>query len=118
MILYVLLLFLLFLAGVRIRKNDDGILSQNDTTVINGVFTLIILISHSTQYYELPGGILNSLYRNFQNFHNQWVVVTFLAFSGFGVMSQIMRGGMEYVKKYPKNRMAQSQILWDLGFLS
>ena len=116
MILYIVTILLLFLAGVRIRNNDGGILSQNDTTIINGVFALIILISHSTQYYEFPGGILNSLYLHFKNFHNQWVVTTFLAFSGFGVMSQIMGGG-QYVKKYPKNRILKTLINFDIAVL-
>ncbi|MBQ8306762.1 MAG: hypothetical protein IJX90_11170 [Blautia sp.] len=71
----------------------EPFLSQRSTTIINGIFVLLIFFSHSTQYLSLSGNLLDSLYRHFQNFHNQWVVTTFLAFSGFGVMLKIMRGG-------------------------
>ena len=115
MIVYVCILGLIFLIGIRLRKNDSGILSQNDTTIINGVFTILILISHSTQYYKLSGNFLDSLYVHFRNFHNQWVVATFLAFSGYGVMNSIMAKGQKYIDEYPKNRILKTLINFDIA---
>ncbi len=90
MIIFVVITGIIALSGLRFRVPYTKILSKEDTTIINAIFVLCILFSHSSQYICLDEtSFLNSLYRHFQNFHNQWVVATFLAFSGFGVMSQI-----------------------------
>ena len=109
MIIFVVALAVIILLTLRIttgfgaiRKNAstkeqqrtaEPFLSHHYTTIINGIFVLLIFFSHSTGYLTLSDNMLDSLYRHFQNFHNQWVVTTFLAFSGFGVTLKIMRGG-------------------------
>lgn len=93
MFLYVLLIIVICLAIIRKRGKDEKPLSRINTTIINGVFVLLVFLSHSTQYFDLPNNLLWSLYRHFQNFCNQWVVVSFLTFSGCGVMKKILMGG-------------------------
>lgn len=95
MIIVIIFVAVITLMGIRVRVSNDTILSKQDTNIINGIFVIFIFLSHSTQYFVLGNSLLDSLYKHFQNFHNQWVVTTFLAFSGYGVMSQIKVGGEE-----------------------
>lgn len=118
MLIYLMCVLILVLFSVR-KPNDIGreVLSLKDTTVINGIFTLLIFLSHSTQYIHLSDTILDLLYGKFQNFHNQWVVATFLAFSGYGVMLKIKSGGVEYLKKYPKHRILRTLFNYDIAVI-
>lgn len=63
----------------------------------------------------LPGNRLDSLYIHFKNFHNQWVVCTFLAFSGYGVMYQIRKSGQKYLKGFPRKRLLKTLFNFDIA---
>ena len=117
MFFFIIILFLFVVAGLKVRKNWEGVdvLSYKDTTTINGIFVICILISHSTQYFPLTNTIFDRLELCFQNFHNQWVVATFLAFSGYGVMTRILISGESYLKQYPVNRILKTLIHFDLA---
>lgn len=51
MVVFVALIVLVFLLGIRTRKSDDTILDHRDTSIINGIFVLFIFLSHCTQYW-------------------------------------------------------------------
>ncbi len=108
MIFAVLLLCVCALLGLKLRKDCPDNLGKRDTTIINGIFVILIFLSHSTQYLPMSQAIPDRLYVKFQNFHNQWVVTTFLAFSGYGVMHQLQAKGAEYLKGFPQNRLLKT----------
>lgn len=112
MFLYVIVVAFICLFSFRQRELDAEPLNHTNTTIINGVFVLLIFLSHSTQYFNLPNNLLWSLYRHFQNFCNQWVVVSFLTFSGYGVMKKILmgRGGTRYVRQFPVKRLFKTWL--------
>lgn len=110
MFLYVIAISFICLASLRKREIDSEPLNHNNTTIINGIFVLLIFFSHSTQYFDLPNDPWGNLYRHFQNFCNQWVVVSFLTFSGYGVMRQIIRGGARYVHQFPVKRLFKTWL--------
>lgn len=123
MIIFIAILALLTLVTMKVIKNDESekngdFLSHKSTTIINGIFVLLIFISHSSQYLNLSTNIFDSLYRHFQNFHNQWVVTTFLAFSGYGVMLKIKMEGMEYIRKIPRNRLLKTLVNFDIAVIA
>lgn len=76
MIVFVALLGLITLLGVQKRKKEEPFLSKEMTTTVNGIFVLCIFLTHSSEYISFSG-VADSLYRHFQNFHNQWIVTTF-----------------------------------------
>lgn len=105
---------------IGIKKENDkeeDFLSRRSTTTINGIFVLLIFFSHSTQYLTLLDNPFDSLYRHFQAFHNQWVVTTFLVFSGYGVMMKIIQEGDLYLKKYPRNRLLKTLANYDIAVI-
>ena len=116
MIIAVILILLIIIIGLR-KRNVDQYLEVSDTTIINGIFVLFIFISHSTQYWPLSDSISDNLYQHVQNIHNQWVVTTFLAFSGYGVMMSIINKGDTYIKSYPIKRIIKTLVNFDIAIL-
>lgn len=116
MAIYILFIGLILITSLKLRCNNDSeILNVSDTITINGIFTLLIFFSHSTQYWPLSSCVLDNVYRHIQNIHNQWVVTTFLAFSGYGVMRQIMNNSEDYLKTYPYKRLLKTFINFDIA---
>lgn len=119
MAVYILCIGLILICSLKLRRDSySEILNVSDTITINGIFTLLIFFSHSTQYWPLSSCTLDEVYRHIQNIHNQWVVTTFLAFSGYGVMSQIVKSADgEYLKSYPYKRLLKTLINFDIAVL-
>lgn len=114
MILFLLCLLVVSVIGVRFRKDTTDILCPKDTIIINGFFVVLIFLSHSTQYIELSSSMMDQLYRKVQLAHNQWVVTTFLAFSGYGVMYKL-RTTKNYLQTYPVNRILKTLLNFDIA---
>ena len=75
-------------------------LNKENTTCVNGVFILIVFISHLRTYLQLQPQLewaMASL--------SQLMVAMFLFYSGFGVMESIQNKGMDYVKHIPTRRV-------------
>lgn len=108
MIVLLLLLFLLPLWGLNRQTGDC--LSKDQTSAINGFFVAAVFLCHAYQSllrplgYEFLGrGDARFLWL-FEGAFAGRLVVTFLAFSGFGMYEQIKRFGMPYVAQIPVKR--------------
>ncbi|MDE5670407.1 MAG: hypothetical protein K2I14_02950, partial [Eubacterium sp.] len=78
--------------------------SPAQTTAINGIFVLLVFLSHAAQYVKL-NGVMDKPYDLLKTFLGQLVVVTFLFFSGYGMMESICKKGKAYVKNIPGGRL-------------
>lgn len=115
MAIYILIILIIVMFGIKVRNDDsEEILNYIDTTTINGICVLFIFISHSTQYWRLSDNWLDSIYQHIQNIHNQWVVVPFLAFSGYGVMYSFLHKE-NYILTYPRKRILRTLLNFDLA---
>jgi hypothetical protein len=87
------------------KKNEFHIdyCSPKNTNTINAIFSILIFLSHAGTYVKLDG-TLDAPYFELRSFLGQLVVVTYLFFSGFGIMESIKKKGMPYIKAMPKNR--------------
>ena len=117
MFLFVILVGILSLVGLQRQEKARNWLDRDTTAAVNGVFVLLIFLSHSTQYLDLSHGLLNKLYLLFQSAHKQLVVTTFLAFSGYGIMEQIQKRRENYLKTFPKDRILKTIIHFDIAIL-
>ncbi|MGM0123873.1 hypothetical protein IGI37_001247 [Enterococcus sp. AZ194] len=101
---YILFFFMaLFISGIRFAAKDEfhsDYMSKKQTTTINGIFVFLVLLSHATQYLNLSTPN-SALYLQLRAFLGQGVVVTFLFYSGFGIMTSIQKKGTQYVKGIP-----------------
>ncbi len=106
MIIFVIILLLFMLYKVKLCKVNDyhtDYIAPRQTTNINAIFTILIFLSHSVQYFD-AGGKLDDPYLALREFLGQLVVATFLFYSGYGIMQSISKKGMSYVKTIPTKR--------------
>lgn len=93
-------------------------LSVRTTTCINGVFVLLVMLSH---FYQYAGGYLVSpadgMYADVRAALGQTVVVTFFFFSGFGIMEQIKKRRQSYVKTMITHRFLKVLLHFDIAIL-
>ncbi len=75
------------------------------TRSINGIFILMILLSH-TFAKASSSGILDDLYAPIRTFGGQFVVVPFLFYSGYGIMESLLQKSA-YIKQFPRKRFAK-----------
>lgn len=80
---------------------NETYLDKKSTTTINGIFVILVLLSHYMQYAHF-GGIIDEPYLLLRAHLHQMVVATFLFYSGYGMMEQIKRKGDTYVRSLPK----------------
>ena len=112
MVLIYVVITLLALWGLRIRKPVDATagLSMEQSTMIKGIFVLLVFASHVSQYLTLQDGILSWSYRFIRSNLGQMIVVPFLFFSGYGVRCSIMRKGDAYVRAMPRKRILHTYV--------
>lgn len=107
MLLFLLLLLCAVIVNISLKgrkKFFEDYSSPAQTASINGIFVLLVFLSHSAQYISL-GGMLDKPYVILKSFLAQLVVVTFLFFSGFGMMESIRKKGEKYVRNIPGKRL-------------
>jgi len=115
MIIFVIALALISALSVNKIDSYESFFDKKTTTTINGIFVILIFLSHSTQYISVPNNALDQLYLSFRRIHDQWIVTTFLLFSGYGVMTRIMLKGEAYVKAFPRNRLLKTLVNFDIA---
>ena len=96
MLVYLIVLMLLVVSGMQTAKKDQffsGYLSKEQTTAINGIFVLIVFLSHASTYVEL-GGPLDDAYSTLKGYLRQLIVASFLFYSGYGMLESIKKKGM------------------------
>jgi len=104
------------LFGCKYKKEGfhQGYIDKEQTTCINGVFVLLIFMSHFAQYRAAVKG---SFYLDFKSQHGQLVVVTFLFYSGYGIMWSILKKGRSYVLQLPLRRLLVVWVHFALALL-
>ncbi len=106
MIAFVFILVALICSGLTVAKKNEffaDYCSPKNTSTINAIFSILIFLSHAVTYVKL-NGVLDGPYFDFRTFHSQLVVVTYLFFSGYGIMESIKKKGTPYVKSMPVHR--------------
>ena len=101
MAFFLLILLLIICYGLTFSGSgrfQDGYLSKENTTAVNGVFVYLIVLSHYAQYADLSGPY-DAPYLALREHLGQMVVVTFLFYSGYGMMESLKNKGEAYVRK-------------------
>lgn len=107
MLVYIFILIAIICSGLTAAKKNEffkDYCSPKNTATINGIFSVLIFLSHSVQYLNL-NGVLDEPYFNLRKFLGQLVVVTYLFYSGYGIMESARKKGAAYIKSMPKNRL-------------
>ncbi len=107
MLIYIIILLILVVGGITAKGKNEffaDYLCPKNTSTVNAIFSVLIFFSHGVQYVTLKGA-LNAPYYDMRSFLGQIVVVTYLFFSGYGIMESITKKGKPYVKSMPWNRL-------------
>ncbi|MBQ7005393.1 MAG: hypothetical protein IJN68_03075 [Clostridia bacterium] len=117
MAIFLLITLLVTFVGMKAAKPGEfhkDYISINQTTSINGLFTLLVFWSHVCTYISLDGSF-DKPYTVFKSYLLQMVVVPFLFYSGYGIMESIKKKGTAYVKDIPKNRFFKVLLHLDIA---
>ena len=87
-------------------------LSKENTTAVNGIFILVVFLSHLREYVTLP-----QILQGFTSSLGQLMVAMFLFYSGYGVMESIKKKGIEYVREIPLKRVGKVLFSFDIAVL-
>ncbi len=106
MIFFVFILAMIMLFELKVADKNEFIrdyISPASTTNVNGVFVILVFLSHISQYIKLDG-VYDGPYAVLKTNLGQMVVVTFLFYSGYGIMESIKKKGFTYIKDIPFKR--------------
>lgn len=94
----------------------DDYLSKEKTNAIKGIFVILIIFSHYSQYVKL-GGIYDEPYLSLQKHLHQMVVAMFWFYSGYGMQEAISKKKFAYVKDIMTKRFWKVLVNFDLAVL-
>lgn len=107
MLVFILILAMIIISGLTAKGKNEfftDYCSPKNTATVNAVFSVLIFLSHSASYLDFSNTAMNSSYFVIRNFLSQTVVVTYLFYSGYGIMESIKKKKHDYVKSMPVNR--------------
>lgn len=122
-ILYFIVLFLA-LYQCRFKRNGfyDDYIDKKQCNAIKGIFIMCVFISHVVPYLlqeDNPSSHWYDLTFSFINGNlGQLIVSSFLFYSGYGVFESIKNKGDEYVKGFPRKRILNTLLNFDVAVLA
>lgn len=108
-------LMLEILLHVRCRSWNPEYISHRTTIEINGIFVLLVFLSHFCQYLTIPLPY-SHIYYEVRRILGQLVVTTFLFYSGYGVMYCIQHQKERYIDKLPK-KICEMILMFSIAVL-
>ena len=110
MIIIFLIFICLFLFGIKYIKNgfNDKYIDRNTTTIINGLFVIMVFFSHFKTYLFYID-IYDKIVIKILALFGQMMVSTFLFYSGFGIFESI-KNKHDYMKCFFKKRFLPTYI--------
>lgn len=117
--LYIVLIFIVVLS-LRFPHKEVvvGFSGKHTANIVKGIFIWMVFISHIAQYVApVYPDALDSAYILFNSFWGQMIVVAFLFYSGYGVLTNIKHKGCEYTKSIPTRRVMGVLLNFDVAVL-
>lgn len=102
--------------GMSDQKAHDA-LSINQTTCINGIFVVLVFLSHFCQYVDASTIPYSRPYVFLQSHLGQLIVAPFLFYSGYGIMEQIKERGRDYINEIPHKRVIKTWLHFSLAIV-
>ena len=107
MIFFIVILIAIIVSGTTAAKKGEffeDYCSPRNTGTINGIFSILIFLSHAVTYVKLDG-VWDDPYFSMRKFLGQLIVVTYLFYSGYGIMESYKKKGTPYIKSMPLQRL-------------
>lgn len=115
---FLIVLLILYVLPSHITRAgvSPDYLTKEATAPVKGLFLLLVFATHFVQYVKL-GGVWNDAYLSMRSWMAQLVVVPFLFYSGYGVMTSIAAKGKSYVDSIPVKRALKVLFMFDVAVL-
>lgn len=113
------ILIIICLTGMQIAPRHTWMhdyMSISKTTAIKGLFVILVLLSHFSQYVEL-NNVYDKPYVLMQRYLSQMIVVMFLFYSGYGMMEAIRRKKYNYIQTIFSHRFLKVLTQFNLALL-
>ena len=122
-ILLYVFLFVLLLWGVRYRRKGwYDPFDRKTTNAVKGFFIALVFVRHIFGYVQTGGwtcaGMPDRLFLLLNRCVGQLLVVMFLFYSGYGVMTALRTKGNEYLRTMPKRRILTTLLNFDVAVLA
>lgn len=121
MIFFIVILIGIIFNGMTAAKKNEFIpdyCSPKNTAAINGIFSVLIFLSHATAYtYSARVSVWSDPYFDLRTFLGQLVVVTYLFFSGYGIMESYKKKGRDYIKSIPVHRFFKTWLHFAIALI-
>lgn len=122
MAIYYILIALLALTSIRFRCGEDACacLEPSQTMCINGIFILLVFVSHLGHLLLQPIGYEmtnygDRIYQTIHSLHGQLIVVPFFFYSGYGIATQMI-AKPNYLDSFFRNRVVPLYLNFLLAF--
>ena len=102
LIFFIVLVFCFYKIRFYGKSFNKEYLTRTTTNCINGVFVFFVFFRHFAQYMQ--AGPYDKIFTYVNGHLRQYIVVTFLFYSGYGIMSSIRKKGRSYINSiiYPR----------------
>lgn len=121
MLVFYIIVFLSFFIGASFNHNGiySGFLDKKQTDTIKGLFILLVFLSHSLGMIKSSGCVftcsIDITGMRVRSELGQLIVVMFLFYSGYGVMESISKKGDAYIDRFPRYRLLQTLLNFDVA---
>ena len=123
MLIFYLVLFCFLFFGLSVKRSGyyEDFLDRKQTDAIKGLFIWMVFLSHAMLEVQASGfdpvrAIDFAGYRIRSEF-GQLVIVLFFFYSGFGVMESIQKKGQDYLDHFPRRRLLNTLLNFDIAVL-
>lgn len=99
------------------NMDSDSALSISQTTCINGIFVILVFMSHFCQYVDTSVIPYFQPFVFLQSHLGQLIVAPFLFYSGYGIMEQIKTKGKSYIDDIPRKRAIRTWLHFSLAVI-
>lgn len=123
MLIFYIIIFCSFFIGMRVNHVGffEDFLEREQTDAIKGFFIMLVFLSHSMMEIREAGFnpvcAMDAVGYRIHSEMGQLVVVSFLFYSGFGVMESIKKKGKEYLDHFPRRRLLNTLLNFDIAVL-
>ena len=113
MVLFLVAVVLLIVYQMKIQNSMDY-LNHNNTLAINGIFVLLVFLSHCYSSLNITPTLLDESYKIVQWHMDQAIVIPFLFFSGYGIALSL-KNKPNYIWSLLKVRLPKLLIHFDIA---
>ena len=100
------ILLFLVLFGIKYAKPKtffEDNMSPDKTSSMNGLFVMIVFFSHMKSYF-VDMNVYDGAFYSLPIIFTQLIVVSFLFYSGYGMMESTKKKGFSYIRSIPQKR--------------